>query len=151
MTKAASPSPHALIRAQFLRFAIVGTVGFVVDESVLAIMHLLLGLNPIWARVISITCAMTCTWWGNRTLTFPHAAARGSARAIAFEWLRFTAANSLGAVVNFATYAALLHIAAAPFNNPYLATVCGVGIGMLFNFVTSSTVVFSARGLNSPS
>lgn len=144
-------SPHALIRAQFLRFAVVGTAGFVVDEGVLAIMHLLLGLNPIWARVISITCAMTCTWWGNRTLTFPHAAARGSVKAIGFEWLRFVAANSLGAVVNFGTYAALLHIAPAPFNNPYLATLCGVGIGMLFNFVTSRTIVFSAKGLNSPS
>ena len=144
-------SPHALIRTQFLRFAMVGTVGFVVDESVLAIMHDLLGLGPIAARMISILCAMTCTWWGNRTLTFPHAAARGSARVIAYEWLRFTAANSLGAVVNFATYALLLHLAPAPFSNPYLATMCGVGIGMLFNFVTSRTVVFSGRGVNSPS
>ena len=144
-------SPHALIRAQFLRFAMVGTVGFVVDESVLAIMHLLLGLGPIWARVISILCAMICTWWGNRTLTFPHAAARGSAKAIVFEWLRFITANSLGAVVNFSTYATLLRFAPAPFSNPYLATMCGVGIGMLFNFVTSRTVVFSAKGLNSPS
>jgi dolichol-phosphate mannosyltransferase len=144
-------SPHALIRAQFLRFALVGTVGFVVDEGVLAFMHLLLGLDPILARVISIMCAMTCTWWGNRTLTFRHAAARGSAKAIGFEWLRFVAANSLGAVVNFGTYAALLHLAPAPFSNPYLATLCGVGIGMLFNFVTSRTVVFSAKGVNSPS
>ncbi len=144
-------SPHALIRAQFVRFAMVGTVGFVVDESVLAIMHLLFGLGPIWARVISITCAMGCTWWGNRTLTFPHAAARGSAKAIVFEWLRFLAANSLGAVVNFSTYATLLRFAPAPLSNPYLATMCGVGIGMLFNFVASRTVVFSAKGLNSPS
>ncbi|MDE2465305.1 MAG: GtrA family protein [Alphaproteobacteria bacterium] len=144
-------SPHALIRAQFLRFAMVGTAGFLVDESVLAIMHRLIGLDPIWARVVSILCAMTFTWWGNRTLTFHHAAARGSARLVALEWLRFIAANSLGAVVNFTTYATLLHVAPAPFNNPYLATVCGVGIGMLFNFVTSRTIVFSSGRLNSPS
>ncbi len=144
-------SPHALIRTQFLRFAMVGTFGFVVDESVLAILHHLLGLGPISARMISILCAMTCTWWGNRTLTFRHAAARGSAKVIAFEWLRFVTANSLGAVVNFSTYATLLHVAPAPFSNPYLATMCGVGIGMLFNFVTSRTMVFSTRGLNSPS
>ena len=83
------------IRAQFVRFALVGAAGFVVDESVLALMHGVLGLDPFVARAISILTAMTFTWWGNRALTFRTHAARGPA-AVLREWLRFVGANALG-------------------------------------------------------
>ena len=137
-------SPHAATRSQFLRFAVVGAAGFVVDEGVLALMRNLLGMDPFTGRAISILSAMTFTWWGNRTLTFRSHAARGAAAGFG-EWLRFVAANSVGALVNYGSYAGLLRFAPAPLNNAYLATAIGVGIGLIFNFTLSRTLVFRAH------
>ena len=133
-----------LRQSRFLRFAAVGAAGFVVDESVLAVMQRLVGLDPYSARAISIVAAMSFTWWGNRNLTFREHAAEGTA-AIAREWLRFVAANSVGALVNYGTYAALVRFAPWPANNAYLATAIGVGIGLLFNFTLSKRLVFRAH------
>jgi len=130
-----------LLQSQFLRFAIVGAAGFVVDESVLALMHGFAGLDPFSARIVSILSAMTFTWWGNRSLTFREQAASGAA-GIAREWLRFVAANSVGALVNYGSYVLLVRFALAPFDNAYLATAIGVGIGLLFNFTLSRRLVF---------
>jgi putative flippase GtrA len=133
-----------LQQSRFLRFAVVGSGGFVVDESVLGLMHNLFGLDPFSARAVSILTAMSFTWWGNRNLTFRDHKASGAA-AMAREWLRFVAANSVGALVNYASYAVLVRFAPAPANNPYLATATGVAIGLLFNFTLSKRLVFRPR------
>jgi putative flippase GtrA len=131
-------------QSRFLRFAIVGAAGFVVDEGVLFTMQRFAGLDPLVARAISIFAAMTFTWWGNRTLTFREHAASGLL-AVSWEWLRFVAANLVGALVNYGSFATLVHFAPAPANNPYLATAIGVGIGLLFNFTLSKRLVFRPR------
>lgn len=138
-----SDTPHAPVRAQFLRFAMVGGAGFFVDEGVLALMRNLFGFGPFSGRAVSILCAMSFTWWGNRTITFHTHAARGLS-AMAKEWLRYVMANSLGASLNYGSYALLVHFAPVPFDNPYLATAIGVGIGMVSNFTLSRFVVFRA-------
>ncbi|HEV2563348.1 MAG TPA: GtrA family protein [Rhizomicrobium sp.] len=129
--------------SRFLRFALVGSAGFFVDEGVLWLMHSGLGLDPFTGRAISILSAMSFTWWGNRTITFSAHAAVG-AGAILQEWSRFVAANAFGAVVNYGTFWSLLNFAPAPFNNAYLATAIGVGVGLIFNFTLSKRFVFRA-------
>lgn len=138
------PVPEAPIGGQFLRFAFVGGAGFVVDEGMLALLHLGFGVDPLSARIVSILTAMTFTWWGNRTFTFPEHAASG-ATAVLGEWLRFVAANGIGALLNYGTFVGLLRLAAAPLGNPFLATAIGVGVGMVWNFLTSRALVFRAR------
>ncbi len=124
---------------KFLRFVMVGTAGFVVDAIVLAIGLHLIGLNKYIARVFSFLCAATFTWIANRRFTFPEAAASlGRAR----EWARFVAVNSVGGLVNYGTYAALVTYAAAPFSNPFLALACGSVAGLAFNFLGSKFIVF---------
>jgi putative flippase GtrA len=137
-------SPAALIRSQFLRFALVGGAGFFVDEGVLLLAHNLIGLPALEGRIVSILCAMSFTWWGNRRITFHEHAAQGLVGA-ATEWLRFVAANGVGALVNYGSFALLVGFAPGPFDNPYLATAAGVGIGLVFNFTLSRALVFRAR------
>ena len=136
--------PQRPIVSQFLRFAGVGATGFLVDEGVLALMINLVGLNAFQGRAVSILCTMTFTWWGNRTLTFSEHAPTG-ATSIIGEWLRYIATNSVGAVINYSTFAAITGFAPAPFDNPYLATAVGVGVGLMFNFTLSRTLVFRAH------
>lgn len=138
------PVAGTAFRSQFLRFSLVGAAGFLVDESVLALMHSVFGLNALMARVISIMMAMTFKWSGNRLVTFRAHAATGP-RAIAREWLRFVGANGIGALINYGVFAALLRLAPPPLDNAYLATAIGVGVGLIFNFTLSRIYVFRAH------
>jgi putative flippase GtrA len=136
---------QALTRSRFLRFGLVGGAGFLVDESVLAFAHYLAGLDRFSARAVSIFCAMTFTWWGNRNLTFAEHAATGGAVELGREWFKFVLANALGAAVNYGSYSLLVSFAPVPLNNPLLATAIGVGIGLIFNFTLSKRFVFRAN------
>ncbi|MEJ0028503.1 MAG: GtrA family protein [Rhizomicrobium sp.] len=136
---------RALLRSRLLRFGAVGAAGFVVDESVLWIFHHLFGLDPYSARVVSIFCAASFTWWGNRNLTFAEHAATGGFVALAREWFKFMLANGVGAVVNYATYTLLVAFAPAPLCYPVIATAASVFVGLIFNFTLSKRFVFRAE------
>ena len=58
------------------------------------------------------------------------------------EWLRFLAANAVGGLVNVGLYSVLVRFAPPPFNNLTVALVCGVLLGLVFNFTLSKKVVF---------
>jgi putative flippase GtrA len=130
-----------VITSRFLRFGIVGAGGFVVDSSVLFLMHRIIGLDPYSARAISIFVAMNFTWMGNRQLTFREHRAKKPG-AMLQEWARFIATNLLGALVNYAVYAAVVRFAPPPLDNLYLALAMGVGAGLVFNFTLSKRLVF---------
>ena len=135
---------RALLRSRFARFGAVGAAGFAVDEAVLTAGHYLLGFDPYIARAISIFCAMTFTWWGNRTLTFAEHAASGGAPELAAEWFKFVLANAVGALVNYGTYTLLVRFVPQPLGHPLVATAIGVGVGLVFNFTLSKRFVFKA-------
>ena len=131
-----------ILRHPFIRFAMVGAAGYVVDTAVLALATRSFGLDPYGGRALSIAMAMFVTWLGNRYFTFAGRRARGSVSAIAQEALKFAGANSVGAAVNYAVFAALVRFAASPFSNQYLAQAIGVLAGLVFNFTLSRTLVF---------
>jgi putative flippase GtrA len=128
--------------SRFLRFAIVGTGGFVVDEAVLALTTRLIHLDPYSGRAISFFCAVTFTWWGNRVLTFGDRAAQDGLLA---EWAKFFAANALGGAINYGTYAALVAFAPKPLGIPFVALGIGAIAGLFFNFALSHAFVFRGR------
>ena len=57
--------------SRFLRFALVGVVGFVVDAGVLQALITLAGWGPIAARAVAVPVALFATWLLNSTVTFP--------------------------------------------------------------------------------
>jgi len=122
----------------FLRFALVGAAGFVVNEAALWIALNVLHLGKDAAWFFAFVPAVTFTWWGNRSFTFREHASTG-ARAMLNEWVRFVTTNSFGALVNFVIYELLIHLTAA---SPLLALACGVLAGMVFNFTLSKKFVF---------
>ncbi len=132
---------RTLARFSFLRFAAIGGMGFVVDSTILAVDTNWLGLDPFKGRILSIFCAMICTWLGNRYFTFRDRRARGFSAAIQ-EWLKFVGANAVGAVFNYGISVLAVHYGPAPLDNKYIAQACGVLAGLLFNFTLSSKMVF---------
>jgi putative flippase GtrA len=126
---------------QFLTFGLIGTGGFVVD-SVMLYVCLAAGLGLYSGRIASYLVAATFTWWMNRRFTFrEHADPR-----VAHEWLRFLAANSLGGLLNYATYALLVSTYRSVAEMPVLAVAAGSIAGLSANFVMSRYLVFRARG-----
>lgn len=128
--------------SRFLRFALVGGMGFFVNEATLYIALNGLMLGRYSAPIFSFLCTVTFTWWGNRLLTFAdHARGTGVVR----EWASFVAANSIGLAVNYAIYSAIITFAPAPLNSPYIALAFGTLAGLIFNFVLSARFVFRAN------
>lgn len=140
---------HAARLPRFIRFAAVGTAGFLVNEAALWFALRALRLGPYAGGIFSFAVSVTFTWWGNRTITFPERAASG-ARPIAREWAKFVAANSIGFAVNYGIYASLIGLAPRPLSNPFIALACGTIAGLAFNFAASSKVVFRISGSPNP-
>ena len=122
---------------QFLRFAVVGALAFLVDASVLQA-ALALGLDPYSGRLASYLCAATAAWAMNRRYTFRVPGREG----LAGEWLAYLAANAIGGLVNYGTYVLALWLSGAVRTWPVLGVAAGSVAGLAFNFVVNKYWVF---------
>lgn len=120
----------------FLRFALVGVIGFVADAGALGL-AMAAGLGLYAGRLCSYLVAATVTWWLNRSVTF-----RSKAPPSVREWLRFLAANAVGGGVNLGAYTALVLASDFVRANPVLGVAVGSLLGLNVNFVLSRTFVF---------
>lgn len=127
---------------QFVSFSMVGAVGFIVDTAALYIAMHVLGAGLYGGRVISYLVAATATWALNRRYTFH---ARRSQDRFA-EWGRFLAANAVGGLVNYVTYAALVTAHALAAAYPVIGVAAGSLTGLTVNFSLSRYFVFRRRG-----
>ncbi len=136
-------------QSKLIRFGAVGGAGFFVNEAALVVAKMLLHLDDHAAWLFGFAVAVTFTWWGNRTFTFHEHKSIGHTGMLG-EWARFVATNSLGAVANFAVYAALVGYAPWPLNVPYIALFVGVLVGLIFNFTLSKKLVFRPKTVTPP-
>jgi len=120
----------------FLRFGVVGTVGFVVSVTIIYAVRGFMNLYE--AGVLAWIVSVTVTWWLNRSWTF---SGRGSG-AVHHQWMRFISVNLVGFALNFGTYAFLISRFPVCASQPVIAVVGGVLVGMGSNFTLSRRLVF---------
>jgi len=131
----ATPARLRLL-VQFLKFGVVGVLGFVVDTSVVYALRFRIGL--LGAGLAAFVVAATANWVMNRLWTF-----RGQGSApLHVEWARYMMANLGGFVLNRGTYALLVTFVAVCADQPVLAVAAGSIAGMGVNFVLSRKMVF---------
>jgi putative flippase GtrA len=137
--------PGGKMAGQFLRFGIVGGVGFVVDAGLLHVL-LRLGLGPYGGRVISFLAAATTTWILNRSFTFRRESP-SSAPPVhpAGEWLAYLGLMVIGGMANYGTYAVAVAWSDPVRRHPELGVALGSLVGMLINFWTAKTMVFERK------
>jgi putative flippase GtrA len=125
-----------LLLVQFLRFGIVGTLGFVWDISAAHIAKPFVG--PYYALLISYVVAGTINWLLNRIWTYAGAAHSAPHRQLAM----FLLANSVGLLLNRGVGFTL--IANFPICRQYLVlpVLAGGLCGMFLNFYLSRRLVF---------
>lgn len=134
------------VAGQFLRFGVVGTVGFLVDTAVLYA-GLAAGLGLYSGRALSYVAAATTTWALNRAWTF-----RGQGDSpVLRQWALFLAVNLVGFACNYGTYAALVWGTTTAAQHPVIGVAAGALAGMVGNFLLSRRYVFGgAHGAPNP-
>lgn len=121
---------------EWLRFAVVGTFGFLVDAAVLWTLTDRLAVHPASARIASFAAAGTATWLLNRLITFPSRAGRGRLA----EWQRYLAVNGVGAGVNYLVF--VTTVAAVPAITPIGALAVASLVALPINFFGSRHYAF---------
>ncbi|MEA2739244.1 MAG: hypothetical protein QOH05_2551 [Acetobacteraceae bacterium] len=132
-----SATPDRLVMAaQFMRFAVVGLLGLVVDTTAVYALRHSLGLYG--AGLAAYVISASINWVLNRIWTF-----RGKGSGPAHrQWGMFMLTNLAGFVLNRGTYTILVTFVAAAASQPVIATSAGSIAGMFVNFSLSRRVVF---------
>lgn len=125
-------------REQIGRFAVIGAIGFVVDGGILTILNSLYAFDLLFSRLVSYPVAVTVTWYLNRHRTF----SESKDQRAALEWGRYTAVNSIGALLNMSIFFSLVYRFKLMANMPLLPLLIAASIALIFNFLASKHIVF---------
>ena len=123
---------------QFLRFCVVGTIGFLADSGILLALTQLMGLGAYGGRILSFLGAATITWYLNRRSTFGNRHA-----STARQWFTYIVVTSLGAVVNIGVYSLWLEMRNHSPGNLLLGVAFGSIAALFVNFFASKILVFA--------
>jgi putative flippase GtrA len=124
---------------QFVRFGIVGCIGYGIDVGVLYFVLYGMGLGHYGGRVISYLAAATTTWYLNRNFTFNQA--RSENRS--WEWVRFVLLNTIGGMVNYLVYSAYIGLHGMSVSAPAIGVAAGSLAGLIVNFLVSKHFAFT--------
>ncbi|MFT9359132.1 GtrA family protein [Acetobacter okinawensis] len=133
-----SIAPHRLLR--FLKFGVVGSLGFIWDTGAVYGLRPFIGLTA--ATLIAYFFAATLNWILNRLWTFR---GMGHHDHPVLQWLRFLSANSLGFFLNRGTVYTLFYAFPLCIRHPVIALAAGSFAGLIANFKLSQKMVFRAK------
>ena len=133
---------------QFLKFSMVGGVGFVVDAGTYFILTHYLGGGLVTSRFVSsLVFGMTATFLLNNFVTFR---GHGSGSLLS-RYVKFATANIIGNLLNVGTHATLIENLDLFHRTPMLGVIAGTFVGLIFNFTGSKYFVFRSAGSRSSS
>lgn len=144
-----------LQRFRFIRFCLVGGIGFAVDALVLLLLLNIFGDHPLLARIPSIALAIVTTWLLNHYFTF-----QMPAPPSLHNWLRYAALNLGVLTVNLSIYVlALEHLpvmtlpdmaAFLHWNDmqwrAFLSLILATSVSLSLNYAGMVLAVFKTKG-----
>jgi putative flippase GtrA len=132
-----TPARRALL-AQFLRFGVVGVIGFLVDTATVYATRGSLGLYG--AGAAGYFTAASANWAINRAWTF-----RGHGGGTLWrQWALYLVSNLGGLALNRGAFFALITFSATCAATPVLAVAAGAVAGMFANF-HFARIVFAVK------
>jgi putative flippase GtrA len=118
---------------RFIKFALVGAIGMVVDLTVLNIMHKVVGLPLLIANTISFSIAVLSNFTWNRLWTFPESRQRPLVPQLA----KFGLVNVVGLAINnlvlWIVFSLVKNVIPDPFNYN-LAKIAAIGVVLFWNY-----------------
>lgn len=124
----------------FLRFCVVGGIGFVTDAGILAALIRGVNAGPMIARAISLPAAIMVTFMINRHWSFRDRARRPWLAALG----RYCAVQSFGLICNLLVYAGAVLLIPPPFNDPVLCLTIASAVALAVNYSGLRRFVFSS-------
>ena len=117
---------------RFLKFSVVGTIGAVVDFSVLNFGIQVLGLYKGIANAISFSVAVMSNFTWNRLWTYPES----RERPLGSQLGQFFAVNAVGLMINEAIFLSLDHFVFAPWGiwGYNISKAIAIGVVLFWNF-----------------
>ena len=128
-----------ILNSQFFRFAVVGTIGFLVD-GLLLVLLITLDWSLLLARLGSFACAVSIAWYFNRIWTFYKMGA-AKARVVKQYGYYFTV-QLIGAGINFGTFFLIIYWFPFLRSEPLIPLAIGSLVAMSFNYVLAKKVVY---------
>jgi putative flippase GtrA len=125
-------------QAPFVRFGMVGVVGFAVDAGVLQALVAWGGWGPLVARGISFPVAVLATWLLNRQITFAMTDKPPLLRSLG----RYVLVSLGGASVNFVVYGMLVSGFTAMATFPVLPLAIASVVALVVNYLGSKYFAF---------
>ncbi len=132
--------PESRLRRESSRFAVIGSVGFLVDAAVLTGLVSALDWGLYEARAVSFSLAVSVTWYLNRRYTFADRISADRKR----EYARYVAIQIVGALINLGVYVTVARAAPAFAAYPVIPLAAGSAVAMVFNFMASRRFAFVA-------
>lgn len=125
--------------ARFIRFGLVGCLGFVVDLGVVYALIQGLHLDPVPARIPAWIAAVSTTYFFNLLVTFRDTKLRlvGKLQMLRRYGL-YVASQLAGGVVNVLAYAMVVSLFGVPW---IVGLVIGTFVGMILNYLGASVVI----------
>ena len=122
---------------EFLRFALVGACGFIVDVTVF-LSILTAGSDPYFARAVSALLAIGATWCLNKEWTFRTCGYRHTVKTLP----TYVLVQSGGLTVNYLVFAAVQTFLTGGLLHSIVALSSGATAALLFNFTGARGIVF---------
>lgn len=127
---------------KMIKFAMVGAGGFVVDCTVFALLHYVIGLPLMSARIGAFIIAATTTWFGNRVLTFEFKEQGGWLDKL-IQWQKFMLSASISAIPNLLCFKLMTELLPTFTGAVFIAMAVGILVGMISNYLLSQYWVFA--------
>lgn len=125
------------IEPAFLKFGLVGAVGFATDAAILQVLVHGVNLDPFAGRLISFGLAVLVTWQLNRAFTF-----KVAEPATAREALLYFGVQGAGGVANLAVYSAALLVAPSLRGMLLIPLALGSAAGLCLTYLGSKHLAF---------
>ncbi len=143
----------------FVKFMLVGAVNFGVDIGVFTLLHAVLGIDSVFASIVSYSCGVINSFFLNKYWTFKINikflsvyTLRSGARVKFFSrhFLKFVFVNLISLGVNALTMLILVKLYSLHTWNDYLAKIIATGFSFVVNFAGSKLLVFKENDANTP-
>lgn len=134
-------------RTRFLRFAVVGTIGAIVDFGTFNILIQLTSIRAVWISMVSFAAAVTSNFLWNRFWTYPDSRSKAVSKQIA----QFLIVSVVGLAIRTPLFAWLEGLSIQIFSNILpegfflsstflghnISLAIAVGVVMLWNFLAN--------------
>lgn len=140
------PAPHRKEAKRFIKFAIVGGIGFLIDTGTLSLLVFALRLEGdtqrLLAKTVSFTLAVISNFIWNRHWTYPES----RSKPIQKQLVQFFVLNLIGLGINLLVFGlvdkTLIPIVGLVFAL-YGAQIAAVSVAMVWNFAANRLVTYN--------